>query len=143
MKKKCLLAVFTLAATMTAAVAQQPTTNSAPQTISAAKPTQAPSPAPAARQTPADQKAYTEAARIKDPRKKIDALEKFLDQYPESSSASSAHLDIIDALIKSRPEGIERNEYILTQADKSIQKASGASASGTVASNVASLLMRA
>jgi len=143
MKKRCLLLALTIAATVAAAAAQQPTTITAPQTTSAAKPTQAPSPAPAARPTPADQKAYTEAARIKDPRKKIDALEKFLDQYQESPSASSAHLDIIDALIKSRPEGIERNEYILTQADKSIQKASGASASGTVASNVASLLMRA
>src|SRR5215813_7261890 len=142
MKKKCLLAVFTLAATM-AAAAQQPTTNSAPRTTSAARPTQTTSGAPAARQTPADQKVYTEAARIKDPRKKIDALEKFIDQHPESPSASSAHLDIIDALIKSRPEGHERNEYILAQADKAIQKASGASASGTVAFNVASRLMRA
>src|SRR5262249_58511116 len=104
MKKRCLLLALTIAATV-AAAAQQPTTNTAPQTTSAAKPTQAPSPAPAARPTPADQKAYTEAARIKDPRKKIDALEKFLDRYPESSSASSAHLDIIDALIKSRPQG--------------------------------------
>jgi tetratricopeptide (TPR) repeat protein len=138
MKKRCLLVVLTLTAPLAAVAAQQPNTDTSSPPATAARPT--PAPAPAARPTPADQKAYTEAARIKDTRKKIEALEKFLEQYPESLSASSAHLDILDALIKSRPEAKDK---MLAEADMAVQTASSASASGTTASNVAARLMRA
>src|SRR5262245_53970207 len=140
MKIKCLLIVLTLVATLAAAAPQQPTNTSSSQSPSAAKPTPTPTPAPVARPTPNDQRAYMEASRIKDPQKKIEALEKFLDQYPDSFMTSSAHLDILDALSKSQPE---RKDKILAQADKAMQKASGGFSSGYTVSNIASRLMKA
>src|SRR5215510_4655403 len=143
MKKICLLVVLALAATL--AAAQQPTTSSSSQSPSAAKPTPTPTqapppPAPAARPTLNDQRAYMEASRIKDPQKKIEALEKFLDQYPDSFMTNSAHLDILDALIKSQPEAKDK---ILAQADKALQRAPAASSSGSTAYAIASRLMKA
>ncbi|MGH9935027.1 MAG: hypothetical protein ACREAM_02205 [Blastocatellia bacterium] len=147
MKKRCLLIVLTLVAALAVAAAQQPTNKPSSQSPSAAKPTPTPTPAPtpappasAARPMPADQKAYMEASRIKDPQKKIEALEKFLDQYPDSFMTSAAHLDVLDALIKSQPEGKDK---ILAHADKAMQKASGESSIGGVAHNIASRLMKA
>ena len=81
-----------------------------------------------------------EASRIKDPQKKIEALEKFLDQYPDSFMTNSAHLDILDALIKSQPEAKDK---ILAQADKALQRAPAASSSGSTAYAIASRLMKA
>ena len=89
---------------------------------------------------PADQKAYMDAARIKDPQKKIEALEKFIDQFPESFAISSAHVDLLDALIKSQPENKEK---ILALADSAIQKSPSPSSSGNTAYNIASKLMKA
>jgi len=142
MKKRCLLIALTLVATLAAAAAQQPTNRSPSQSPSAAKPTPTPTPtpAPAARPMPADQKVYMEASRIKDPQKKIEALEKFLDQYPDSFTAPTAHMEILDALIKSQPAGKDK---ILAQADKAMQKASGESSIGSTAHNIASRLMKA
>src|SRR5262245_21858080 len=141
MKKTCLLAVLTIAATLAVAAAQQPTTNTAPQTPSAAKPTPTPAPPPpAARPMPADQKAYMDASRIKDPQKKIEALVKFLDQYPESFMTGAANMDILAALIKSQPESKEK---ILAQADKTLQKSLSVSISGSTAFNIAVHLMKA
>jgi len=142
MKKRCLLMVLTLVATIAAAAAQQPTNRPSSQSPSAAKPTPTPTPAPApaARPMPADQKAYMEASRIKDPQKKIEALEKFLDQYPDSFMTSAAHLDILDALIKSQPEGKDK---ILAQADRTMQKVTGESSIGGAAHSIASRLMKA
>ena len=142
MKIRCLLLILTMAATI-AVAAQQPTASSPSQTPSNAKPTPTPptpQPAPAQRVMPPDQKAYLDAARIKDPLKKIEALEKFLEQFPDSFSVSSAHLDILDALIKSQPENKEK---ILAQADKAMQKAGTGFSTGYAASNIASRLMKA
>jgi tetratricopeptide (TPR) repeat protein len=145
MKTKCLFIVLLLAATLVAA-AQQPTSSPAgatpPQSTSAAKPTPTPAPQPALAPRPMlpDQKAYMEAARIKDPQKKIEALEKFIDQYPESFMSSNAHLDVLDALIKSQPENKEK---ILAWADKAMQKAGSGSMNGFAAYNIASRLMKA
>jgi tetratricopeptide (TPR) repeat protein len=142
MKPRCLLLVLIVVATI-AAAAQQPTTSSPSQPPSNAKPTPTPTPATpaaAARVMPPDQKAYSDAARIKDPQKKIEALEKFLEQYPDTFMASSAHLEILDAIIKSQPENKDR---ILAQADKAMQKAVAGFSSGSVASNIASRLMKA
>lgn len=89
---------------------------------------------------PADQKAYMDASRIKDPQKKIEALEKFLDQYPESFMTSAANLDILAALIKSQPENKDK---ILAQADKTMQVAQGASMGSSTSFNITVHLMKA
>src|SRR5262245_1846740 len=139
MKKICLLAIPTIAATLITAAAHQPTINTTPQTPSTANPTPTPAP-PAARSMPNDKKAYKDASRIKDPQKKIEALEKFLDQYPESFFTSAAQLAILDAIIKGQPESKDK---ILAQAEKTLREESGAASSGSIASDIASRLMKA
>jgi tetratricopeptide (TPR) repeat protein len=143
MKKRCLLAVPILAAT--AFAAQQP--NAIPSSQSpSARPTPAPKqiapppPVPTARPMPADQKAYTEGSRIKDPQKKIEALEKFLEQHPDSQMTAQAHLDILDALIKSQPESKDK---ILAHAEEATQKALSPASSSSNAYAIASRLMKA
>jgi hypothetical protein len=141
MKKRCLLIVLTLAATLAAAAAQQPTTNPSSPSATTAKPTPTPAPTPPAPRTmPPDQRAYMEATRIKDPQKKLEALEKWLDQYPESFMASTIHLDILDTIIKLQPD---QKEKILAQADRAMQKAASGFASGNTANNIATRLLRA
>ena len=62
-----------------------------------------------AAQTPApppptpDAKAYTDATRISDPAKKIEALEKFLKDFPDSSRKGTAQGTLFDTLVKERP----------------------------------------
>jgi tetratricopeptide (TPR) repeat protein len=141
MKKICLLVVLIFAAT--ALAAQQQPTKPASQSPSAAKPTPTPAPAPpttAARPMPADQKAFMDASRIKDPQKKIEALEKFLDQYPDSFMTSQAHLDILDSLIKSQPESKDK---ILARAEQVMQKSPSTASKSSNAYSVASRLMKA
>ena len=41
---------------------------------------------------PPDREAYSEAQKIFDPRKKIDALRKFTEDYPKSTSANYANV---------------------------------------------------
>ena len=74
-----------------------------------------PSPSPAASPTsvvtvspPADQKAYDEARRIKDPEKKIEALEKLVKDFPDRFTAFQARNDILDTLIKNFPTQTDR-----------------------------------
>src|SRR5262249_12488864 len=131
-----------LAASLVPAAAQQPTNNPTPQSNTAAKPTPTPAPQPpvAIRPMASDLKAYTDATRIKDPQKKIEALEKFIDQFPESFYISNAHVDSLDALIKSQPQNKEK---ILVQADRAIQRSQSPSSSGITAYNIASKLMKA
>src|SRR5262245_21950252 len=139
MKKICLLVVVILAAT--ALAAQQQNTKPAPQAPSAAKPTPTPAPPPpVARPIPADQKAYMDATRIKDPQKKIEALEKFLEQYPDSFMTSGAHMEILAALIKSQPESKDK---ILARAEMAMQKAQSPSMNSSNAFNIATHLMKA
>jgi tetratricopeptide (TPR) repeat protein len=143
MKKRCLPVVLIFAAT--ALAAQQQNTKPAAQAPAAAKPTPTPAqaaPAPpvaANRTAPADQKAYMDASRIKDPQKKIEALEKFLEQYSDSYLIGSAHLDILDALIKSQPESKDK---ILARAELALQNAPNPQSIGNTASGIASRLMK-
>lgn len=71
-----------------------------------------PSPSPGSSPTvvaPApDQKAYDEARRIKDPEKKIEALEKMVKDFPDRFTAFQARYDILDTLIKNFPTQIDR-----------------------------------
>jgi hypothetical protein len=88
-------------ATPAGAAAQQP------------RPADAPKPAgeqqqPTVRETPPDQKAYTEAGRIADPEKKIEALEKFKKDFPDSTMAQSADLSILSTLVQKLPKQTDR-----------------------------------
>jgi tetratricopeptide (TPR) repeat protein len=69
---------------------------------------------------PADRKAFTEAAKIKEPDKKIEAMEKVIADFPKSQSVYSAHQAIFDTLVKSHPDQKDR---ILATADKAIESA--------------------
>src|SRR5215467_10881345 len=80
---------------LTSVHAQQVVTT---QSQPAAAPTPAPPPA-----LPPDQKAYDEARRIKDPQKKIDALEKLIKDYPNGFVGSMARNDVFDTTIKNFP----------------------------------------
>ena len=68
---------------------------------------------------PPDRKAYSEANRIKEPDKKIEAMEKFMADFPKSSSVSSAHQAIFETLVKSYPD---QKDKILANANKMIEK---------------------
>jgi hypothetical protein len=77
------------------------------------RPADAPKPAgeqqqPTARETPPDQKAYAEASRITDPEKKIEALEKFRKDFPESTMEQSAGLNILSTLVQKLPKQTDR-----------------------------------
>ena len=67
-----------------------------------------------------DQKAFTDANRIKEPAKKIEALEKFVVDFPNSFSLYSAHQAIFTTLVKNFPE---QKGKIITQAQLAIDKA--------------------
>jgi tetratricopeptide (TPR) repeat protein len=69
----------------------------------ATPPAQPPATPPATPPQPADVKAYTDATRITDPIKKIDALEKFLKDFPDSSRKSTAYGVLFDTYVKERP----------------------------------------
>src|SRR5207244_11750209 len=72
--------------------------------VASPTPTPAQSPAPVALPTPAlEQKAYDEARRIKDPQKKIEALEKVVKDFPDKFAAFQARNDVLDAYIKNFP----------------------------------------
>src|SRR5262249_17613867 len=67
---------------------------------------------------PPDAKAYGEAIRLTDPERRIDALERFLVDYPQSRYAAGIPNLIFDLLLK---DG--RKEKILAQANRVIDKA--------------------
>ncbi|HMV47412.1 MAG TPA: hypothetical protein PLD20_12310 [Blastocatellia bacterium] len=69
---------------------------------------------------PADRKAYTDATKITDPDKKVDALEKFIADFPKNSSVMFAHQTIFDTLVKNHPE---QKDKIIANAEKAIEKA--------------------
>jgi tetratricopeptide (TPR) repeat protein len=89
---------------------------------------------------PADRKAFMDAQRIKDPQKKIEALEKFLEQYPDSFMTNQANLEILDALIKIQPESRDK---ILARAEQAMQKSASPMSNSSTAYSVASRLMKA
>ncbi|MBZ5498593.1 MAG: tetratricopeptide repeat protein [Acidobacteriia bacterium] len=67
-----------------------------------------------------DRKAYAEAAAIKEPDKKIEALDKFAKDFPDSTMVFSAYQAIFDTLVKNYPDQKAR---ILEQAYKAVDKA--------------------
>jgi hypothetical protein len=66
---------------------------------------------------PADRTAYMAASALKDPAKKIEALEKFAADFPDSSMLPTAHQTILTTLVQKFPEQKDR---IAAQVDKII-----------------------
>jgi tetratricopeptide (TPR) repeat protein len=73
-------------------------------------------PTPPAPDTPPDEKAYTAAAKITDPEKKIAALEKLKKDFPGSTYISAATSQILSTLIQKMPERTDR----IRQAAKAV-----------------------
>jgi tetratricopeptide (TPR) repeat protein len=96
-------------------------------------------PAQKGAQTPApmppDRRAYSEASAIRDADKKIEALDKFIKEFPDSSLVYSAHMGIVDALVRNHPQETAR---ILEQAGKAIEKSPNAQAKINAFSTLAS-----
>ncbi len=80
----------------------------AAQTTPPAAPVPGDNAKPAERETPPDQKAYAEAMKITDAEKKIEALEKFRKEYPDSVFASSVDSTILTTLIQRMPDQTAR-----------------------------------
>lgn len=79
-----------------------------------------PAPTPAPTQLPAmppDRKAYTDAMRITDPEKKIEALEKFVADFSDSFMIGQVNQTILSTLVKTWPDQQDR---ILAQANKTV-----------------------
>jgi len=106
-------------------------------TVPAGTPTTTPPTLPPA---PPDQKAYDEARRIKDPQKRIEALEKITKDYPDHFVAFQARNDLLDALIKNFPDQKER---IHAAAEKILEPNQGIVISGGTYLTVASRLLEA
>src|SRR2546421_11583916 len=76
---------------------------------SAPSPSQSASPAAVALPTPPpQQKAYDEARRIKEPEKKIAALEKVTKDFPEGFVVMQARSEVLDTLVKNFPTQTDR-----------------------------------
>src|SRR5262245_54739343 len=67
-----------------------------------------------------DVKAYRAAMRLLDPQQRVDALEQFLSDFPQSRYAASVPNIILDLLIKG---GATQKEKILTQANRIVDNA--------------------
>jgi len=75
----------------------------------------------AAQPMPPDRAAFTAANAVREPDRKIEALEKFVADFPESSQVISAYQAIFSTLVKSYPEQRAR---ISQQVDKALSRAS-------------------
>src|SRR6185436_10144133 len=100
------------------------------------------SPAPAAPAVPPDQKAYDEARRVKDPEKRLDALEKVIKDFPDKFAGFQARSDVLDTLIKYFPT---QTDKIRTAAERYIAPMQGlvVSSTGSAYVTVAVKLMEA
>ena len=114
------------------------------QVVTVSSPTPSPTqpPAPIALPTPApDQKAYDEARRIKDPQKRIEALEKVVKDFPDKFAAFQARNDVLDAYIKNFPT---QTDKIRAAAEKIFEPSKPSPLSlGSSYMNVATRLMDA
>jgi hypothetical protein len=71
-------------------------------------------------EVPPDVRAYRAAMRLTDPQQRIDALEQFLSDFPQSRYAASIPNVILDLLIKG---GAAQKEKILAQANRIVDDA--------------------
>ena len=90
---------------------------------------------------PPDQKAYDDARRIREPEKKIEALEKLIKDFPDRFTAFQAKNDILDTLIRNFPTQTDR---IKAAAERYLAPTSGLVVTGSSSHiNVAAKLMEA
>jgi hypothetical protein len=101
---------------MQAAQAKPPATPSAPVQAAQAKPDQ-----PAVEQ-PEDFKAFNEASKTADPQKRIDALHKFMTDWPDSMLVSMASSEISAQLTSSIQQA---SKSLLSEIDKQVQLSPG------------------
>jgi tetratricopeptide (TPR) repeat protein len=107
----CLLLSFSVTRGQVVTVTQAPATPAATPGATPAATAPAPVMAP-------DQKAYDEARRVKDPRKRIEALEKVITDFPDRFGAFQARNDVLDILIKNFPN---EKDQIRAAAEKILQ----------------------
>jgi hypothetical protein len=105
--------------------------------LSAAAQTTEPARTPAVRETPPDLKAYSEASRIGDPQEKIEALEKFMHDFPHSARVRSADYSILLTLMKSFPGQVVR----IRSLAKRVYRAEDAKDKGSLATQIADRLL--
>jgi thiol-disulfide isomerase/thioredoxin len=103
-----------------------------PPAAEAAKPS-AEAVKPAARETPPDQKAYTEAMRITDPAKKIEALEKFKTDFPSSSYRQVVGTAILSTLVTKLPEQQDRIRNLAREIYRKADRKNRGSTAATIA----------
>jgi thiol-disulfide isomerase/thioredoxin len=99
---------------------------------------QAPAPAPDIPElSDADMKAYTTASRLSDPAKRIEALEKFKRDYPDSNLVSNADLAILSTLVKKLPDQQPR----IRRMAKTLYRQAAAKDKGRIAGQIALQLL--
>lgn len=106
--------------------------------VQAQTPAQTPAPTPA---LSPEAKAFQDANRITDPQKKVEALEKFLADFPKYSSAYNVHQTIMTTLIKNSPDQKDRillhiNKFIETIPEDGKSFAYNRAASALVDANI-------
>ncbi len=103
-----------------------------------AKPADAkPKTPPAARETPPDLKAFQDASKITDPEKKIEALEKFKKDFPDSQQAGSANTAILSTLVQKLP----KQEARIRMAAQAAYDGAALKDKGRVSGQIASTLL--
>src|ERR1043166_7137011 len=75
-----------------------------PAAPAAAKPAAGEEAKQPARETPPDQKAFNDIAKVTDPAKKIEALEKFKKDFPDSVFAQIADTQILSTMTSKMPD---------------------------------------
>ncbi len=133
----CLLSIAVVAQQQSppTSPAQADANKSVPPEQAAVKP--APTPSPTPRAMPPEMKAVMDAQRIKDPDKKIEALEKAIADNPNSPYVTMAHQTILETLVKLTPR---QPDKILAQAKRMIERQGGFSTGSTEAQIAAQLL---
>jgi hypothetical protein len=96
--------VFSLPASPVTEAAPQVTVGGPP----AGTPPQTPSAPPATPAPTPDTKAFNDANRLTDPDKKVEAMQAFIKDFPDSPRKTAAHQAIFDTLVKSRPGDRDR-----------------------------------
>ena len=73
-------------------------------------------------QTPPDRKAFQDALKITDPKEKIEALEKFKKDFPESTMVASATTNIFTTLVQKMPDQTARIQQLADTTYKAADK---------------------
>ncbi len=117
-----------LCALLGGALAQNPPSPAPGQPAAAQQPT--------VRETPPDTKAYSEAGRITDPEKKIEAYEKFKKDFPDSPMVQSADLGIFTTLAQKFPQQKDRIRKFASELYKKAPEKNRGSLAGQLATQL-------